>query len=120
MNCCLFSDVLSFNFTFGSNYLLYAQDNILSCAQMQRKTKVEVRLKWKHVYMNLFVWGVEGVWGVGGRKIRRGEWYYISNRMPSTTFCKVSQPISLAQNPGRPCLSHHFYILVKYIHINFV
>lgn len=44
----------------------------------------------------------------GGGEIRRGEWYYISNRMPSTTFCRVSQPISLAQNPGRPCLSHHF------------
>ena len=66
MNCCLFSDVLSFNFTLGSNYLLYAQDNILSCAQTQRKTKVEVRLKWKHVYMNLFVWGLEGVGGGGG------------------------------------------------------
>lgn len=51
--------------------------------------------------------GVEGVGG-GGGEICRGEWYYISNRMPSTTFCKVSQPISLAQNRGRPCLSHHF------------
>lgn len=77
------------------------------------------KVKWKPVYMNLSVWGWRESGGRGG-EICRGEWYYILNRMPSTTFCKVSQPISLAQNPGRPCLFHHFYVLIKYVHINFV